>query len=68
MYWASNYETYGYHSYNQKPITDLENISYLTLKVFTPIRNIFSAKINGNQIQNHYREMKIKSPKVRGSD
>ncbi|CAG8685879.1 11340_t:CDS:2, partial [Rhizophagus irregularis] len=40
---SSFYEAYGYHSYHQEPITDIENISYITLKVFTPIRNIFSA-------------------------
>ncbi|PKC01861.1 hypothetical protein RhiirA5_504384 [Rhizophagus irregularis] len=28
-----------------EPITDIENISYLTLKVFTSIHNIFSAEI-----------------------
>ncbi|CAG8754695.1 22027_t:CDS:2 [Rhizophagus irregularis] len=48
---SSFYEAYGYHSYNQEPITDIENISYLTLKVFTPIiRNIFSAKIEEGQV------------------
>ncbi|UZO26162.1 uncharacterized protein OCT59_018408 [Rhizophagus irregularis] len=40
---SSFYEAYGYHSYHQEPITDIENISYITLKVFTSIRNIFSA-------------------------
>lgn len=48
---SSFYEAYGYHSYNQEPITDIENISYLTLKVFTPIiRNIFSAEIEEGQV------------------
>ncbi|PKC50971.1 hypothetical protein RhiirA1_543779 [Rhizophagus irregularis] len=47
---SSFYEAYGYHSYNQEPITDIENISYLTLKVFTPIRNIFSAEIEGGHV------------------
>ncbi|RGB21825.1 hypothetical protein C1646_777185 [Rhizophagus diaphanus] len=40
---SSFYEAYGYHSYYQEPITDIKNISYITLKVFTPIHNIFSA-------------------------
>ncbi|UZO06392.1 uncharacterized protein OCT59_026717 [Rhizophagus irregularis] len=40
---SSFYEVYGYHSYHQEPITDIKNISYITLKVFTPICNIFSA-------------------------
>lgn len=47
---SSFYEAYGYHSYNQELITDIENISYLTLKVFTPVRNIFSAEIEGGQV------------------
>ncbi|CAG8760362.1 12856_t:CDS:2, partial [Rhizophagus irregularis] len=47
---SSFYEAYRYHFYNQEPITDIENISYLTLKVFTPIRNIFSAEIEGGHI------------------
>ncbi|CAG8810942.1 10353_t:CDS:1, partial [Racocetra fulgida] len=42
---SSFYEAYRYHSYNQEPITNIKNISYLTLKVFTPIRNIFLAEI-----------------------
>ncbi|CAG8609492.1 16911_t:CDS:2, partial [Dentiscutata heterogama] len=45
---SSFYEAYGYHSYNQGPITDIENISYLTLKVFTLIHNIFLAEIEEN--------------------
>ncbi|CAG8810808.1 42525_t:CDS:2, partial [Gigaspora margarita] len=47
---SSFYEAYGYHSYNQEPITDIKNISYLTLKVFTPIRNIFSAEVEGGHV------------------
>ncbi|CAG8476167.1 21012_t:CDS:2 [Gigaspora margarita] len=47
---SSFYEAYGYHSYNQEPITDIENISYLTLKVFTPIHNIFSAEVEGGHV------------------
>ncbi|CAG8472868.1 12759_t:CDS:10, partial [Racocetra persica] len=47
---SSFYEAYRYHSYNQEPITNIENISYLTLKVFTPIHNIFLAEIEEDHV------------------
>ncbi|CAG8746721.1 32687_t:CDS:2 [Gigaspora margarita] len=47
---SSFYKAYGYHSYNQEPITNIENISYLILKVFTPIRNIFSAEVEEGHV------------------
>ncbi|CAG8805380.1 14494_t:CDS:10, partial [Gigaspora margarita] len=47
---SSFYEAYGYHSYNQEPITDIKNILYLILKVFTPIHNIFSAKVEEGHV------------------
>ncbi|CAG8750718.1 14383_t:CDS:2, partial [Rhizophagus irregularis] len=38
------------HAAKKELITDIENISYLTLKVFTSIRNIFSAEIEGGYV------------------
>ncbi|UZO28007.1 uncharacterized protein OCT59_021553 [Rhizophagus irregularis] len=37
------YEVYNYHAYHEGEVTDLDNLSYITLHVFLPIHhNIFS--------------------------
>ena len=39
---AMYYEVYNYHAYHEGEVTDLDNLSYITLHVFLPIHhNIF---------------------------
>ena len=46
---AVYYEAYGNHCYTEEAITDLDDISYISLHVYIPIHHLFSDLINENR-------------------
>ena len=40
--WGVYFEAYGYHCHTEEEITDLDDISYISLHVYIPIHHVFS--------------------------